>query len=118
MNGLKSINDNFGHHQGDVALREVAKIFAKHITKKMSLYRMGGDEFLILCFNEKEENIKQTIADIKKDLEESRYSVAIGYTMRENPSIDLLSVSFEAEKNMYKDKEEYYQSTEIERRTI
>ena len=118
MNGLKGINDGQGHHEGDIALVTVSQIMLDRITRKMCLYRMGGDEFIILCYQEKEENIIKVIKDIRRDVEETIYSIAIGYCMRKDPSTDLLTVSYEAEKNMYRDKDIYYENSDAERRVV
>lgn len=45
---FKSINDQWGHHAGDCALRHVAEIFKAQTQPDHVIGRMGGDEFLIL----------------------------------------------------------------------
>lgn len=47
MDGLKSINDTYGHSEGDVALRNIAEIIAG-VTKGEVNARIGGDEFVIV----------------------------------------------------------------------
>lgn len=113
MNGLKYLNDNFGHFEGDYALREIATIFDKNIeTNSMCTYRLSGDEFLILMFNGKEETLKQTVENIKKDLDISKYSAAVGYLYYDKK----MNITFEeamkkAEQLMYQDKDAYYSKT-------
>ena len=48
MNGLKQVNDTYGHQQGDVLLRLGADILASVCPPSASIGRMGGDEFLVL----------------------------------------------------------------------
>ncbi|MCR4738622.1 MAG: diguanylate cyclase [Lachnospiraceae bacterium] len=48
MNGLKYINDNFGHENGDRALRELASVIRDSLKKGDIAFRSGGDEFLIM----------------------------------------------------------------------
>jgi diguanylate cyclase (GGDEF)-like protein len=47
LDNLKWINDTLGHHKGDVALVNVAKILTKTFRKSDVKGRMGGDEFAI-----------------------------------------------------------------------
>ena len=47
INGLKSINDNYGHENGDKAIIEVSNIL-QMVFDKNDIYRIGGDEFVIL----------------------------------------------------------------------
>ena len=48
IDGLKQINDNFGHTAGDVALRAVADILKASVRESDILARLGGDEFVIV----------------------------------------------------------------------
>lgn len=49
LNGLKSINDKFGHQAGDLLLRTVVSSCKKLLRESDMLFRMGGDEFMVLC---------------------------------------------------------------------
>lgn len=48
MNGLKYINDNFGHEEGDRAIRKLSEIIKAALPKDDLAFRIGGDEFLVL----------------------------------------------------------------------
>jgi diguanylate cyclase (GGDEF)-like protein/PAS domain S-box-containing protein len=51
VDGMKTINDNFGHREGDKALVEVAEIF-KHVFREADIAgRIGGDEFAVLIID-------------------------------------------------------------------
>jgi diguanylate cyclase (GGDEF)-like protein len=49
LNGLKSVNDKFGHQAGDLLLRAVVKACKDLLRESDVLFRMGGDEFMVLC---------------------------------------------------------------------
>ena len=115
LNGLKYINDNFGHLEGDKALSSVAELILKNSTKNMYVYRLGGDEFILLALNCSEEVILETIKRFKDDLDKTNYHCSTGYSYRNN-SVDALEMVKEAEKRMYEDKEEFYKTAEFDRR--
>jgi diguanylate cyclase (GGDEF)-like protein len=48
MDGMKQINDTFGHPEGDAALRETADILREAFRESDVIARMGGDEFAVL----------------------------------------------------------------------
>ncbi len=48
LDGLKGVNDTFGHHRGDEVLRAIGGIIHRSIRTVDAAYRYGGDEFLIL----------------------------------------------------------------------
>lgn len=48
MNGLKQINDQFGHAAGDAAIQLVAKVLGDNIRRSDILGRLGGDEFGVI----------------------------------------------------------------------
>lgn len=48
MDGLKSINDRFGHAAGDLALRDLARLLKNAFRADDSVARLGGDEFAVL----------------------------------------------------------------------
>ena len=48
MDGLKFINDNFGHGEGDRAIKNLSQIITEAADEDDMAFRIGGDEFLIL----------------------------------------------------------------------
>ena len=48
LDGLKAINDRDGHAAGDEALRRLALTLATHLRATDGVYRVGGDEFVLL----------------------------------------------------------------------
>ena len=48
LDGLKAVNDSFGHHRGDDVLRHLGAVIRRSIRTVDSAYRYGGDEFVVL----------------------------------------------------------------------
>ena len=49
LDGFKAVNDRHGHHTGDQVLRTVTERIERVIGPRDQLYRVGGDEFVVLC---------------------------------------------------------------------
>jgi diguanylate cyclase (GGDEF)-like protein len=85
MNGLKEINDDYGHAEGDYALQAIVRIIKKHISEKEWVVRMGGDEFLIVINTAAKSDLKERMNNIEKSLDEHNrlsskpYSLKISY---------------------------------------
>ena len=118
MNGLKYVNDNYGHNSGDQALLIIASNLERNVDKgEMCAYRLSGDEFLILMYQGKKESLEKAVNNIKEGMKNTNYSIAIGYYFIEKGE----NISFEeamkkAEERMYSDKEVFYQETGYDRR--
>jgi diguanylate cyclase (GGDEF)-like protein/PAS domain S-box-containing protein len=54
LDGFKAINDSYGHHAGDVLLKELAKRFQTTIRQEDTIARIGGDEFALIFHISKE----------------------------------------------------------------
>jgi diguanylate cyclase (GGDEF)-like protein len=90
LDGLKMINDTFGHRAGDEALIQVAALLAKGVRHSDVVARIGGDEFGILLESSDEHAAQETAArlidqisgcDFTHDGEALPLSVAIGVGM-------------------------------------
>lgn len=81
LNGLKYINDTHGHAEGDGALAKMAETVRSVLPKNAAMYRVGGDEFSILCRRMKEEDVKFLMEQIRSAMEPSGYTWASGYAM-------------------------------------
>jgi diguanylate cyclase (GGDEF)-like protein len=68
LDNLKPINDSLGHAAGDAAIREVARAIRSVIRADDLLFRWGGDEFLILCFNITEAAARDRIDEMDASL--------------------------------------------------
>ena len=111
LNGLKAINDTYGHTEGDKAIQTLAKTLLKNIKYNVNFYRTGGDEFVGLCLGLKEDKVKSVIKNIKTELSKTKYSVSCGYVMCDEND-DKHIIYKKADDMMYKDKEDYYSKHE------
>ena len=118
MNGLKYLNDNFGHAEGDKGLKTITEIAKKAAKGNMYIYRVGGDEFAILAVNATEEEIKETIAEFTEEISKTSYYCSVGYSYRGNSNMSFADLNKDAEKKMYKAKDEFYKNSPFERRII
>ena len=103
LNNLKQINDTKGHSAGDEAICTVAKCVDECLPRDCQLYRVGGDEFVILCAKRERKELEKVILNIKKRMAETKYSCAIGMAMV-NGRRDMDAVCADADKAMYQDK--------------
>ncbi|MFW5985580.1 MAG: diguanylate cyclase domain-containing protein, partial [Halanaerobiaceae bacterium] len=109
VNSLKLINDTFGHEKGDQLLKKVSNVFTKVCRKEDVVTRWGGDEFIILLPQTKEE-VAQKICDrIRKECSQIEnfdipVSVALGYAIKEKVEDNIHDCIQQAEKEMYKNK--------------
>ena len=116
MNGLKPINDNYGHLAGDEALKSLALCFKKAAKNKQSVYRIGGDEFVIVCRKTTEEELQVLVALIKKNVSETKYSCSIGYCYAPNNEKTIDDMIKESDDMMYADKANHYSKSGNNRR--
>lgn len=105
MNGLKTLNDEYGHAKGDVALITIADGIKKSLIKGASAFRTGGDEFVILCQNMDFKQVDQIVDNIQEQINvRSDYNVAIGYSIKKEESQDAHRLLLEADRIMYQNK--------------
>ena len=119
MNELKFVNDNYGHQIGDEALHELAQIFDTSVEPSiMCTYRVSGDEFIILMFQGKIEQLDSTVTRIRQRVDECKYSAAIGscYIDKKAGDISFEEAYQKAEELMYQDKNKHYVETGHDRR--
>lgn len=111
MDGLKYINDHFGHLEGDEALKALAGILETEQGERGVAARTGGDEFQICIATQSQGIVESRIAAIRRKIElfneknEKPYelSASIGYA-RCDQCVPLLNCLQLADKNMYQEK--------------
>ncbi len=73
VNGLKYVNDHFGHFEGDEFLVAVCRFIKAAIGEKDILCRLGGDEFVIIFPNSPETAAEDTLRRIYSEIEEQNH---------------------------------------------
>ena len=106
VNDLKIINDQGkAHDKGDKCLSTVAKCISKHFGYTYT-YRVGGDEFVILCIDMQKRRIDSLLNKMKADVEAAGYGISIGVE-RYDPEkpVNVVDMIKLADSKMYIDKE-------------
>lgn len=65
---FKSINDTYGHHNGDVILQNVSNLLKKHISPRGYAIRWGGEEFLLVLKNHTMEEALICLETLRQEL--------------------------------------------------
>ena len=112
VNGLKTINDRYGHPAGDEALRHVAHIIAENIRGADSFGRLGGDEFGLLLLQADETIAVKKMTDLAEKIaaptlgaDEARFNVSIAFgVVVLDTTLDGTSAMAKADAAMYRKK--------------
>jgi FOG: GGDEF domain len=113
LDDFKYVNDNYGHHVGDLVLAKVAKVLRTNMRAKDIVGRWGGDEFVAIMPNTDLENAKKIVERIKSQLgkmeilaEGRRFklSISAGVVQCGENFQSWLDMIKEADRLMYEDK--------------
>ena len=110
INGLKNINDKYGHKMGDELIKAVSRILKECCRKEDIVARWGGDEFIILLPKTTEKDAKDLIERIRKAYSMQKLenkiniSISLGFATKNSLTKNIEDVIEQADKNMYIDK--------------
>lgn len=111
IDGLKIINDNFGHNTGDLLLINAANILKKQCRGSDILARIGGDEFAILIQECNDKILENICYRIRKAFDEShineigiRLFVSVGCAIGDTKDTPIEEIQKNADENMYQEK--------------
>jgi diguanylate cyclase (GGDEF)-like protein/PAS domain S-box-containing protein len=121
VNGLKLINDSFGHEAGDELLRKAAQVIRKGCRENDIVARIGGDEFGVILTRTDEENAEKIVKRIKEeasaiDFDNALLSISFGYSTAQRMNRKIDEMMMEAENYMYRRK--MYESASMRNKTI
>ncbi|MCR5419662.1 MAG: GGDEF domain-containing protein [Lachnospiraceae bacterium] len=128
MNELKNVNDTYGHEKGDRVICNLCDILCS-IFKRSPVFRIGGDEFVVVAENQDfkniEKNVEQFKACIVRSIKEEelepweRTNASIGYAIYDkDKDCGIEDTLKRADENMYEDKRKMRSSFDNERNVI
>lgn len=115
INGLKVTNDTKGHEAGDKLITDTAESLSIVFGNK-NVYRMGGDEFIVIYTSGPERHFNVKIAQAVKLMEYKGVKTAIGYIFKEETDKSIFELIKEVDGKMYEDKAKFYADGRNERR--
>ncbi len=109
VNGLKMINDAFGHQLGDQLLQKAAETIRLACRPQDVAARWSGDEFIILLPGTTYEEAEKIVDRIKenisgKSIDMIQVSISLGWDTKESADVEFAKVLKNAEDSMYKSK--------------
>lgn len=119
INGLKLINDTFGHKQGDELLITAVRIMKESVGENNIIVRWGGDEFIIIMPQTSLVEAKKIVENIKVSCRSFRSStipidISIGLSIVENRECCIDGILRQSEEEMYSSKLNESKQTRID----
>lgn len=118
VDGLKIVNDEYGHTEGDNLLKLSANIIKQCFRDEDKIYRIGGDEFVVILPTNSEDivedicrRVKITIDKYNANNPQIPISISIGYAINSLKDIDMAALFKEADDKMYDQKYKHHNST-------
>ncbi len=106
INGLKAVNDEVDHTAGDILIKNVVET-TRQVFYDAEIYRMGGDEFIILSFDESESSLGKKVMKLRTCWTEN-VSASLGMVLVQGLENIEAGVA-DADRNMYEEKSKYYE---------
>jgi diguanylate cyclase (GGDEF)-like protein len=111
LNDLKKINDMKGHAEGDKAIREASNIIKDCFSQYGTPFRIGGDEFCVICKSISETALEQCLERLKRRTDEhnqnttDKLHIAYGYSFLDLKNMTNIYEAFAvADQHMYENK--------------
>lgn len=108
LNNLKRTNDKYGHKAGDDLIFNAAKIIEESFIGKGTAYRIGGDEFCVICAEMTKESLDSALSNLDSllfeanQMREIKIKLAYGYAFyNKDESESIYSAFAKADKAMY-----------------
>ena len=116
VNGLKHVNDNYGHTSGDAYLKGACHVFCE-VFKHSPVYRIGGDEFVAVLTGDDYNNRSERVDELKGVFDRTyadesvqpweRYSASVGMSEYSITDMSAEFVFRRADKQMYENKDAF-----------
>jgi diguanylate cyclase (GGDEF)-like protein len=101
------VNDELGHKAGDQLLSRACKCL-ECVFSNDTIFRMGGDEFLVLCAGCTEEQLNEWVERLKDELKRHDLVLALGSVWRPTCTENMDKLLAIADQRMYENKNAYY----------
>lgn len=107
--GLKEINDTYGHTAGDEYIKATVSLFKMVLPKECILFRMGGDEFLVLLPSISEEKTLLFVKQLKEKqkhfrIQNQQLSISFGVSVMNSRADSFHMCITDSDRNMYFEK--------------
>ncbi|MGE5654336.1 MAG: diguanylate cyclase [Bacillota bacterium] len=122
LNGLKVVNDQHGHLAGDDLIIRTAELLRQSVRKSDMVFRIGGDEFLVLIYDDHPETVSRAMDRVITGSDCSRFGtpghvcLSIGACLLAQAP-DLETAISTADQRMYEAKRSFYEAAATENRT-
>ena len=107
LNGLKQVNDRLGHSVGDYLIHSAAHVIQNTFADTGNCFRIGGDEFVVICTGMDEQGIRDVLERLQNAIEQHNrdqeipLSLAWGYALRKTPEDTADALFARADEGMY-----------------
>lgn len=115
LNGLKVVNDNWGHLAGDYLIKQAGRVIKKSIRDCDYVFRYGGDEFVVLLPGAGVEQWEMIIKRIEYNSKKwrgkepySQLTLSLSIGAAEARRVGIKRLLEEADRKMYENKKKYY----------
>lgn len=105
LDNFKDVNDSYGHEEGDELLKGFAQLCINNLRNEDSIFRYGGDEFVIILEGVKKEEVYSILERINRKLKQEM-NVTFSAGVACGNSHDINSLFKIADQNLYKAKAE------------
>ena len=109
INGLKHVNDTLGHAAGDQLIKDACNLICEYF-KHGAVYRIGGDEFVVILqgtgYDSMIDTIKALNRKVEENIKDNEVVVSIGYSSLNPDDRQLRDVFERADQMMYERKSE------------
>jgi diguanylate cyclase (GGDEF)-like protein/PAS domain S-box-containing protein/putative nucleotidyltransferase with HDIG domain len=121
LNGLKLINDSFGHATGDELLKQAARVITEAFRSDDLVSRIGGDEYAIMLVKTDHAEAAQIIQRLNVRIANENtgvldLSISFGYHTKTNKNENILKVMENAENHMYRQK--FFERDSVRSKTV
>lgn len=110
---FKQYNDHYGHQMGDQALIEIGKTLNAYANENILPYRYGGDEFVVIFVDIKEDQVLKYLQNVKEEIRDKQIahsgspvdkilSISYGHAYTEQEDKDVEALLKEADYHLYK----------------